>query len=251
MPSFSIAGTAVDVLEWPRPTLRRAIEWEQLGSLNWRGSDRGAAQDEYESVVRVRGVESAINSLQTLLQANREGLTLSAFVVPLFAPNVSHAGSIASTVLSMGPRQHVSFANPTTGYYEMEIAFRALAPTFLGTTPSLASLRPVRGYEADKSYEVGKAFTYAQAGLYSDPNTDIGRYTGTFMQTTAEAQAILAYICTTARAASVSMPTIPGVTYPFGVVRGALPKTCRIKSVEVSRHDLRYWILRIEFVEDI
>jgi hypothetical protein len=251
MPSLAVAGTAFGVQQWPRATLERAIDWEQLSSLNWSGDDRGAAQDVYESTVVFRGVESVINVLAARFQSNREGIVLSAFETPIFAPNVDHTGSITAAVKARPPRRHLAFANPVTGFFEMEVRFRAIAPAILGTTPSLASLRPIPRYQADHSYEVASALTYGQSAIYSDPDTDIGRYVGDFMQTTAEAQAILAYITTTARAAAVSMPVLPGVTYPFGAARGTYPLSCRIKSVGITRHDLRYWMLRIEFVEEV
>lgn len=250
MPSLLIAGTGYNVARWPAPTLERAIKWEELSSLNWSGSDRGAAQDIYESAVVFRGTSTVMLNLKATLNSNREGVTLSGFETPIFAPNVNHTGSISATVIKPGRRQHQAFANPITGFWEMAVGFHALAPPVLTSSPSLASLRPLKGYEADHGIEVGKVFTYDQQAFYSDRGTDIGCYIGTFMQTTAEAQAILAYICTIARDGIVAMPTIPGEPYPFGYARGTGPFLCRIKSVGIARNSLRYWDLRIEFREE-
>ncbi len=248
--SFEIMGEAFSFQRWPKPSINRAIEWEKMSSMNWVGFDRTISQDIHEASAVFRGRAASINALQSSLNSARESFLLTGFGAHLFSPLVDHSGPIMVTAMAMPPRSHLAFANPITGYFQIEVRFRAISPPLVSVTPSLASLRPVKGYEADKSFEVGKAFTYGQDPIYSDRASDIGRYVGTFMQTTAEAQAILAYICVTARAGVVAMPTIPGEPYPFGVVRGTYPLNCRIKSVEISRKDLRYWFLKIEFVEE-
>ncbi len=103
--------------------------------------------------------------------------------------------------------------------------------------------------DADNSYEARKIFSQNQTAYYTDHLSDIGTFTGRFVQTTAQMRAILAYLLVTARASSFSFPNI-GVAYPFGYTRGAYAsKTCKVKSFEFSRRNFVFWDLVLELVE--
>lgn len=249
--SFTLAGTGVSVRAWPKPAIDPAILWVQDSAGNWNGSDRGAAQDVYTAEVTFMGIESEIDAVESLLESNREGVTLAAFASPVFAPNVDHTGSISATVASLERRRHLAYAaGASKGVYELDATLRAISPTLLGTTPSLATLNLQEGFEGSKSYEVGKAFTYNQTAVYSDHKSDIGRFVGTFRQTVEETQAILAYLLTTARAASIAVPTLGNVTYLWGQPRGAATN-CRVKSFGLVRRDFVFYDLEIELVEAV
>jgi hypothetical protein len=249
--SFTLAGSGVSVKAWPRPEIDPAILWVQDSAGNWNGSDRGAAQDVYTADVTFMGVESEIDTVESYLQSNREGVTLAAFTSPIFAPNVSHTGSISATVSRLARRRHRAYgAGAAKGVYELDATLRAISPNLLGTTPSLATLKLQEGFEADKSYEVGKDFTYNQTAVYSDQASDSGRFIGTFRQTVDETRAILAYLLTTARAASIAVPTLGNLTYAWGQPRG-VATNCRVKSIGITRRDFVFYDLEIELVEVI
>lgn len=249
--SLLVAGAAYNVRQWPKPIIEPAIQWIQDSSGNWNGSDRGADQDVYEAEVVFFDTEANIDALMATLEANREGLTLSAFATPIFSPEVDHTGSISATVISMGPRRHLAYASGGKGgVYDLPVTFRALSPTLLGTSPSLATLKLQEGFEGDASFEVGKAFTYSQASVYSDHGSDVGRFVGTCRQQTSQIQAILAYLLVTARAASVAVPTLGNVGYAWGISRGA-PTNCRVKSFSLTRVNFVFWDLRLELVESV
>ncbi len=175
---------------------------------------------------------------------------MTGFTEEVFAPNVDHSGDIDAAIVSMKPRRDAGQNAAGGQMYEFSVKLRAIAPPLLSTTPSLAALRIQYGVEADKSYTSGKAFTYSGAAIYGDKRADIGSYPGKFLQTKAELQAILAYILITARATEITFPSL-GVTYPFGVVRGGLPKSAKIVSFSFSRKDFIMWNLSITFAENV
>jgi hypothetical protein len=249
MSSLTIAGTAYRCRPWPVPSIQPAIAWVQNSAGEWTGSDRGAAQDIYSAEVTFTDTDAQIDSLKTILNANREGLTLSALQAEVFAPNVNHTGSISCSVVDFGVREHVQWAGPSNNVQSLAVTFQALSPPLLTTTPSLATLRLQTGYSGDHSWTAGRNFSLDQTAAYSDHRSDVGLFRGRFQQTRAEAQAILRYLLVTARAASFTLPTFSGVTYPFGVSRGTGPFTCRVPKFGVSRKNLNRWILDIEFAE--
>ena len=106
------------------------------------------------------------------------------------------------------------------------------------------------GFDAGHSNTSPKAITYAQTGTYADRRSDVGTFDGTFIQTTAQIQAILAYLLTTARANAIAFPTAIStvVPYPWGKARGAAIN-CKVKAFSVTRKNLNRWILKLTLVE--
>ncbi len=247
--SVLVSGVPFKVRPWPKPSIQPAIQWIQDASGTWNGSDRGASQDVYEAEVTFTDTDARINALQTLLNTYREGITLSGFNAPIFSPNVDHTGSIACTVVDFGVRERVQWATTSNNIMTVTVVFRAISPTLLGTSPSLSSLKLQEQFSGDHSWSIGKGFSYSQVAAYSDHRSDVGVFRGVFQQTTAQTQAILAYLLTTARASAFTLPTFPGVTYPFGIARGAGPFQCRVVRFSVSRKNLNRWLLEIEFSE--
>jgi hypothetical protein len=152
-------------------------------------------------------------------------------------------------VIDFGERKQIQFAGVGGSVLDVSLTFRALSPSVLGTTPSLSTLRLQEGWEGDHTTEVAKSFSLNQTAFYADRQSDIGKFTGMFSQTTTELKAILAYILVTARASSFTFPTLSGVTYPFGIAKGSGPFNCKIKDFKISRKNLNRWSIMIEFVE--
>ena len=248
--SFTISGLDCYVRNFARARIKPAIDWVQNAAGNWRGSDRAAAQDIHEVDVVFYDRETAINTLATTLDSNREGVTMSAFGTDIFAPVVDHSGSISASITRLRRRRQAGFASPSTAMFELEATFRAISPSLVSTSASLSTLKIQEGFEADKDFSVGKIFAYDQTASYADPRKDIGQFKGTFRQTTAQAKAILKYVLSTARASTIAFPTLGGVTYPFGVIRGALPKNAKIIDFSISRHNLVFWDIELTFVEE-
>lgn len=246
--SLSIGGSNYAMRPWPQPTIAPAIRWMTDAAGYPNGSDRGSSQDGYMATALFQGRESTLNALEQTLDANREAVTLASFQTPLFAPNVDHTGSISAVVEGYS-RNQVQWGNGTD-IYGLEVQFRAIAPTLLGTTPSLATLRYQDGAQAGHSHTSPKAFTYDQTAVYGDRRSDIGLFEGEFSQTTAEIQAILAYLLTTARASAIAFPSALSavVDYPFGRSRGT-PGNCRVTGFEIGRKNLNRWSLKLQLAE--
>lgn len=249
MSTVTIAGTAYPVQPWPTFTIQPAIQWVQDAAGYWTGSDRGASQDIYETTCVFAGRESVINALEQALDANREAVTLSAFLAPLFAPNVDHTGSLTAAVIGALERRQVQYG-AAAHVYALTVPFRAIAPPLLATTPSLAGLRPQDGFTATHSNESPKAFSMTQAAYYADHRSDSGYLDVELVQNLATTQAILAYILTTARASAVAFPAALStvIAYPWGRSRGA-PTNCRFTSLQLSRMNLNRWRLKLRLVE--
>lgn len=248
MSTVTIAGTAYPIQPWPSPSIAPAIQWAQDSAGYWQGSDRGASQDIYEATALFAGKETTINNLEQALDANREFLTLSAFLAPLFAPNVDHTGSLTVAVTGLERRQ-VQYGAPSQ-VYALTATFRAIAPPLLSTTPSLAGLRPQDGFTASHSYESPKVFSMNQTAYYGDHRSDSGQLDVELSQNTATTQGILAYALTTARAGAVAFPAALSavIAYPWGRDRGS-PTNCRFKGISVSRKNLNRWTIRLSLVE--
>lgn len=249
MASLSIQGTPFNCVEWPAPSIEWAVSHVDMENGYVDACDESAALDIYRSEVTFILKQADMDSLRTVLGANREALTLSAFDTYIFAPNVDHTGSIAATLVEPGKREHVAFAYVGGGVHKATLTFRAHAPALLSGTPSLAALHLQKGWNGDHSWDIAAGFTSGHTPKYSDKRTDAGFFNGVFLQTTAEMLAILSYILTTARGNTFTLPTFPSVTYPFGADKGAGPFNCRIKSFDISRFAFSRWNLNIEFVQ--
>ena len=249
--SFTIGSAFALMRPWPACSIAPSILWVQDSALYWNGSDRGAAQDAYEATAIFQGRETVINTLEQSLDAYREAVALSGFNTPLFAPNVDHTGTINAVIRSID-RTQLQWGAPytTNQIYQLEVRFLAISPTLLATTPSWASLRMQDGFRASRSYESRKAFTYAQTAAYADRRSDVGIFEASFSQSTAQIQAILAYLLTTARAASVAFPSAVSavVPYPWGRARGT-PGNCQVRAFSVARKNLNRWNLNLTLVE--
>lgn len=242
--SVTIAGTVSRFRPWPAFSIKPAIQWVQDSAGYWNASDRGAAQDIYESTALFQGTETTINALEQVLESNRSAITLTDFSADLFAPNVDHTGSISATVLSHERSQiHFGLADDV---YSLLVRFRAISPSLLGTTPSLSGARPQEGFTADHSNEMGKSFSYDRTAFYQDRSSDIGVLRVDLEQNATQTKAILAYLLVTARTAAVAFP-FATIAYPWG--RSRASSNCKVKSFSVYRMNLNRWRFTLDLVE--
>lgn len=209
-----IGGTSYRIQPWPEPKTTPAIRWTRTADGYHVGIDRGVEEDVYEGKIVVQGAPATLDSLQAVLEVNREGITLSGFNTGemLFGADVNYSGSISATVLNFGRRRNLLH----TSVFDLEITFRALSPTLLSTTPSLDDLHIQEGWEGDRSTDITKLFSYSQSGSYLQHGTDAGLFTAKFRQSTEEMKAIRAYLLTTARGEAFQFPALMADFYPFG-----------------------------------
>lgn len=249
MSSVRIGGTTLyRVKPWPKPSIKSSIQWTFDSRGNPRGYDRGASEDIYETSIEIEDTETNVNSLLTVLNSNRETVTLDQFAADIFAPNIDYTGSIVCAVNDYGVRKVGFHATSGDDIYQMELKLRAVQPSVLGTTPSLSGIRVQEQRDAGHSFGVARHYFRDGAHGYSDTNVDSGRYAPYFLCTPAIAKAVIAYFMVTARAASFTLPTL-GDAYPFGPSRGSGPFTVRLHDFSISRENLNRWRIDCDFRE--
>lgn len=251
--SFAIGDLGCLVRQWPRSRIIPGFKYngKPMANGNYRASDRGASQDIYETDVVFYGTEEVINTLQETLEENRESVNLTGFSDYIFAPIVDHTvETIVATITTQNLRKMKAFAGETTGMWELAVTFQIVEnPALSYPTPSLSGLVLQMESEQDKTFTSMKSRTYEGEVGYQDLNVDSGVFRAKFIQTTAQAQAMIAYFIVTARSGIVSFPTIGGVAYPFGIVRGALPKSCNILEFSFTRLNFMQWEIGFTAVE--
>lgn len=242
-------GKTVYALWGYKPRTRWSVNWpsEPLSDGNRNASDRGIAEDIYESDMVFRGPEAELADLETVLDDNRTNFSITcAAGEELFGADVDISGSLDVTVVRYGKIKRVSFQS-----FSMPLRLRLFSPSFTGS-PSFSSLRLARwAYEAGSEFDIEKMFSMENSPTYLDGETDPGIFKGDFLQTTEEMKAIRRYLLVTARSNSVSFPSI-GVSEPFGQREGTGPFTVKIIGWEDGgRADFRNWRLRITFARVI
>lgn len=245
-----IGGTNFGVQPWPEPKTTPGLsKWNGIGTGYQSARDFGLEKDIYETRILITDSPAVINSLQTVLNANRKGIVLSGFnsAEIIFGANVSYAGSINATVTNFGVRQ--SLYNDVL--FDLEIKLRAINPTLLATTPSLAGLRLQEKFEGDVSTDVTKLFSHNSTPSYLDHKTDAGIFKGRFLQTTEQMKAIRAYLLNVARANAIPFPTMGGgIFYPFGAnAADSRFQKCNVIAWRDKALKLNLWELTIEFAQ--
>jgi hypothetical protein len=232
-----------------QPLTRPALEWVQDSAGYWSASDRGSSQDVLEAAISFRGPQEELETLEAVLEDNREGLPITCGLgEEIFGADVDYTGALSVTVIDYGEITRVTFSQ-----YAMPLRLRLLAPTFKATSPSFAALR-LSGwrYGAFSTFEIGKAFSYSGTPIYADRRDDVGVFKGEFTQTQSEMEAIRRYLLTTARGNAITFPTLGGITHPFGNRKPAIGAGlyCHVLEWEdLGRANLMDWGLSIVFAE--
>lgn len=245
-----IAGINFDIEPWPEIKTTLGLgKWKGLGTGFQSARDLGKSRDVYESKVLIKDIPSVLDSLQTVLAANRNGITLSGFNSEeiIFGADVDYGGSIVATVTDFGTRKNIY----NDAIYELEINFRAMIPPLLTTTPSLDGLNLQEKFEGDVSRDITKLFSYNGSATYLDHKTDKGFFKGSFLQTTAQMKAIRAYLLNTARANAIPFPTLFSTPFrPFGASQpDSRFQKCNIVAWSDKCVAYGWWLLNITFAQ--
>lgn len=245
-----IGGVNFGLQPWPEPKTNLALgKWKGLGTGYQSARDRGFEQDIYESRVLISDGPAVIDSLQTVLNANRKGIVLSGFNAAemIFGANVNYSGSINATVVDFGKRKNLY----NDVLFDLEINFRAISPTLLATEPSLSGLKLQEKFEGDRSTDITKHFGYDGSASYLDHKTDAGIFTGRFLQTTEQMKAIRAYLLTVARVNAIPFPAMGvGVFRPFGAnAAQSTFQKCNVIAWRDKPLKLNLWELEITFAQ--
>ena len=238
-----------------QPVTKFSFQWAPSSDGGWNAhADRGAAADEYgANSVRIYGKEPLVNAFIDQIELNRVAndananrITLSAFNATehIFGADVDYSGAIYATAFMERREQH------TWKGWQAPLTLRAMPPLSFTGTAALPLLKHVDvGVDADADREIIKQDTYESTFYYADRQSDAGRFEGTLNLSDAEMKNLRRFAATQ-RGTAFTIPTIFGVTYPFGTRRGAGPFTVKLKELSDERmFGVSRWLCHIVFVE--
>lgn len=193
-----------------------ALNWFPLSNGNMAASDLGAASDQYDCNIRLYKDENTLMSFANQIESNRVAgsntIQLSGFNTEehVFGADIDYSGTLNAT-MDMDQR-----TQGTLKGFGQTLRLSLLSPSFVGGSGFLPKFRFLDiGYKADSSYTINKYDSIGRNFYYQEHKVDSGKFTGTYTFTNEEMIGLRRYIATQ-RAAAISMPTIIGVTHPFG-----------------------------------
>jgi hypothetical protein len=242
-------GETILVLWGWVPDTKWSVKWHQLSSGNWRGSDRGAGEDVYESNVTFAGSRADLVALETVLDDNRN-LFDATFEEgeQIFGADVDYDDSMQVTVVSYGKISQLAFDK-----WGMSLKLRLRIPSLITTFGSLDCLRLSSFVSSQYSeFGINKIFTYDGEAIFTDTDSDPGFFEGEFTQTTFEMKQIRRYILSNLRnGVATPFPSFGGITTPFGSREGTGPFDFRIIDwQDLGRVNLCDWKIRIKFARE-
>lgn len=231
-----------------KPLTAPAIKWHPVGDGNWKGVDRGASEDVYESQMVFKGPVAELSTLETVINSNRETFSVTCSTgEEIFGAEIDYSSALTVSPVNYGKIQKVSFAE-----YSMPLRLRLVgSPSKVSTSPSLGNLRLAQWrWSPNSDYDMTKLFTYDGTGNYLDYERDEGVFSATFKQTQTEMEAIRRYLLETARNNTISSFDFSniGVDRPFG--QRVASSTFDVKIIswqDLGRLNYTDWDLSITF----
>ena len=238
-----------------------ALRWFQLSSGYYVGIDRTVDADQYATSIRIYKDETTINDFINQLELNRVAgsnvLTLSNFNSQehVFGADINYEGTgeLAIRATVMMTRR----AQKTWRGFELPLRLSLLPPfSFVGGDGSLPLLHFLDiGYDADANYEIRKFDSYSRQFTYQDHTSDIGSFTGIFEFTDEEMIQLRRYLAAQ-RGATIEIPGISGVTYPWGRRSVSYPIYAKVINFEdLGISSMVYgkprWRVKITLAEDV
>jgi hypothetical protein len=242
---------SVRLKPWPACRVVPGITWSpsrQAANGELYGIDRGPQADAYYADVVFFGEASDMETLADWLeQHGREPFCLSQIDGLIFPPNLDQVGSVPVAPVARDMENRV-FWSHESGVNELHMTLRAVEPDFVESPPSSLDALVFSGvFTGDKSTSIGVQFSMSGKAVTVDLDQDAGVFHSAFTQGEAETAAALRYLMEMARANAFEMPA--WTPYPFGKARGALPKNCKCREINISRASLNRWTLNLELVE--
>jgi len=242
------------LIQWGyKPQTEIAIKWHKLANGNWRGCDRTADEDVYESSVVFRGPESELTDLQSVLNDNRKNFDATFNSgEEIFGADVDHTGTISIMAFPTGKIRQADFK-----VFELSVTVRLLNPMFKSVVPDFTKLRTSTHQNIrETEFELKKLFTYDGEAFVvdhlSNDGDESGTFTAQFTQKIDEMPAIRRFLTVTARATKIVFPTFGGITKPFGTRAGTGPFNCRvIRWNDLGRQTFCDSNLSITFARDL
>lgn len=234
----------------PKTTL--ALKWVQAADETYKAVDRGEDSDVYESEIRIYSTEDIVNNFVNMVYANRtydtNYFTMSGFegTEHIFGEDVDYSVPITVTILAInGPAQK------TWKGYEAVVTVRALSPTFSYSSALPALQYLDYGYKGAADFTINKYDSYHGLFTYQEHGSDIGRWEGTLTFCNNGMGYMRRYLATE-RGNTLTIPSINGVTYPWGPYRSGFPITCKvIKWEDLGMWGTNNWKMKLTLAEDL
>ncbi len=232
-------------------TTQLALQWVQAGNGDWFATDRGAANDYYESKVTMKGQYEDIKDIVTEINNNRTNgsnqIYASRFVSDekIFGADIIYDPGVYFTVIDFPDIEQKSLA-----VFSITMSIRLLKSYTFTATSTLPELRLAQtGYDAKvQSHSITKYDTYKGAYSYIDEKVDSGVFKGTFIFDDTDMARIRRFQAVQ-RGANFTVTDIPGVYFPFGPNGQVFPIDVRLKSISNEKmRDQTYWFCDVELV---
>ena len=251
-----ISGTGITSFEFKtsidfKIDTRLSINWFKVADGNWKFTDRGASTDIYESDVKLHAISGSVDQVLQQIEANRVAesnvITLSTtnYNEKIFGPEINYTVPISATVINDVVKEQARLKS-----YEVRLRLRAISPTFTGSGafPDLKYLNIGYSGDIDKN-TINKLDSYTGSFSYIDHQYDAGLFTGTFIFTEAELIGLRQYM-RLSRGTTTSLTGINGVTYPFGINRGAYPFNVKLLDLtDLEMRGIGRWFATIKMAE--
>lgn len=240
---FRVVSFAIDT--------QLAIQWVQASNGDWYPTDRGAANDYYESKVSMKGQYEDIKDVLVEINNNRVNgsniIHASNFVSDekIFGADIVYDSSLDFTVLEFPDIEQKSLA-----VFTITMSIRLLKPFIFTSTSTIPELRLAQtGYDAKiQEHTITKYDSYKGAFSYIDEKRDSGVFKGTFIFNDIDMARIRRFNAVS-RGASFTVTDIPGVYFPFGPNGQVFPIDVRLKKISNEKiRDVKYWLCDVELV---
>lgn len=241
-----------------KPMTKLALTWKKLSDGNYSAVDRTSAGDIYDAEITIIGAEDTIQTLIEAVVLNRNTASGNAVTLSelnageqIFGCDVDYSAPLSSTIMSITDKTQNSFKTFST-----VARLRLFDPTFTGTA-ALPTLKPEFRYSGDSPLGVSKQDAYYGNMFYGDRINDAGLFEAVYRLTEGD-MCSLRRLIATQRKNTISIPSLAGVTNPFGKRKGAFP--LRVKIIEWedlgqnsfgNNDDIRKWSIRLTMAEVI
>ena len=231
-----------------------ALNWVQTADNNWVAVDRGADNDVYQSKLVFYGTETEVDNIIDQFEANRAGETnyfiLSQFNEvddQIFGADIDYSGTVDATIVKWGKRKQKNFK-----VFTWDCTVQLIEDPYpYSGTPSLPTLKPIIGYQADSNWSIIKLDTYDNTFTYIDHDKDSGIFEGTFILGQTDMKNFRRYLLSTIRGGDMTISGVSGVTDPFGPKRGGYPITVKVLDFKDEMININFWKIKMKLAEVI
>ncbi len=234
----------VRVKPFPTPKWVQKIEWIKLGDGSYAPRIRPSSGDLHETEITIFGLRDEVEAIQLWIDTHPQVVSLTSINTFLFVPLINHGASLSVFITTNRTEQLKFVGDAQGGYYELRATMRAVSYSITNTVGSLTTLRQRSSFKAGHDFVIAPRWSYKGVPTPANPGTTQGEFDEEFYQDTLEAEAILKFFHVN-RGKAFLFPTLPGLTYPYGQLKGSVPGVyCHATDIEVRRANLKYWFIR-------